>query len=544
MGPLSSLLIAPLVGLVAGALLPAGQTRWFRILMFGVLVVQIGLLGLWVLPQFWAQQAAGQASALPQFFLQERLPWLHLSVGEGRVLAVDYFLGVDTVALSLIGLSFLLLAIATAASGHITERVKAYFMLLLLLDVALVGSFAALDLLLFYIFFEFMLFPMYFLIGGWGGERRQYAAIKFFVYTLAGSVFLLLVLVAFALSINDPVASLEALKSGLLQPEPGIKPVAHSLSYTALIDPANLLTDGPLALGTDQRVYAFWLSFLAFAIKLPAVPVHTWLPDAHVEAATPISVLLAGILLKVGGFGLLRFCAGLFPAEVSTFAVALSLIAVVSILYGGLNALAQQDLKRMIAYSSVSHMGYVLLGIASQTPQGYTGAALQMINHGLVSAMLFLLAGVLYERVHNRMIDAFRGLWVRMPVYTTFTVIAFFAALGLPGLNTFVSEFLAVGGGFTAASQGRLPYWVAVGAVVGIVISAAYFLRAFQRMFFGEYAVQGGDEWTPKLTDLTWQEWLYLLPLAVGIVLLGVYPAWLSDALSVSLQPFIDLIKR
>jgi NADH-quinone oxidoreductase subunit M len=295
--------------------------------------------------------------------------------------------------------------------------------------------------------------------------------------------------------------------------------------------------------GISARLLAFIVLFIAFAIKVPIVPLHTWLPDAHVEAPTPVSIILAGLLLKVGGYGIIRVCYSIFPDAAMQSAWWIGLIGVVSIIYGALNALAQTDLKRMIAYSSVSHMGFVLLGIASSTTEGVSGAMLQMISHGGLSAMLFFLVGMIYERVHDREIANFRGLAEIMPQFTAFVIIAFFASLGLPGFSAFMAEAFSLIGAFTSEQvNGLLPRWMPVVASIGILLSAAYFLWTLQRMFFGQPRLKGGEEWLSKLSDVNLREKFALVPLAALALALGIFPSLLFDKMNASVLAFVQLI--
>ncbi len=512
-----------------------GAARW---LTLATLLVQGLLFGVVLWPNCCATEGVGEG-AMPAPMLERQL-WLDVGLGAMGRLRAEWLLGLDGLNVLLVALTLLIMPIAVVASWRVTQSVRGYFALLLLLDVALLGCFLALDLLLFFVFFELMLLPMYFLIGVWGGERRRYAAIKFFLYTLVGSVLILGAILALVFSyvdveatvaltrqvpidgfvIDTPALVRELMAGGSLPPGTAV----HSFSLLPMLDPTNV-QPGALLADLDWRLVAFWLLVVGFAIKLPAVPVHTWLPDAHVEASTPISVILAALLLKVGGYGLLRVVIGIFPEGMLLHGGIVAGLGVLAIIYGALLCLAQQDLKRLVAYSSVSHMGYVLLGLASLTAAGLVGASYQLITHGLNSALLFLLVGVLYDRVHDRRIASFGGLWGRMPGYTAMVIVGFFAGMALPTTAPFVSEFLVFVGAFESANTlGLFPLWLVGLALLGILLAAGYFIWALQRMFFGPYQTRGGASWDDKLVDLTPREWLTLLPLALLIVLLGVLP--------------------
>jgi NADH-quinone oxidoreductase subunit M len=365
------------------------------------------------------------------------------------------------------------------------EKVKAYYLTLLLLQAGMTGVFAALDLLLFYVFWEITLIPMFLLIGRWGGPRRIYAAVKFFLYTLAGSLLMLAGIIA--------LYWYHSAQTGLA-----------TFDFTRII-----LLDVP----GDMQLWAFGAFFIAFAIKVPMFPFHTWLPDAHVEAPTTGSVVLAGVLLKMGTYGLVRFCLPLFPEASVTMAPAVMILGVIGIIYGALLALAQDDLKKLIAYSSISHLGFVVIGIFSFNVRGAAGGVLQMINHGLITGALFLLVGMIYERTHQRSIPKLGGLAHRLPVYATLLIFFSLASLGLPGLAGFVGEFLVLVGVFQYD-----PLYAVLGSV-GIVLGAAYLLWMVQRVLFGALPEKYGT-----LADLTTVEILCLLPLGVLVVWIGVYP--------------------
>ena len=402
-------------------------------------------------------------------------------------LGIRYKLGIDGISLFLVLLTTFLTAIAVLSSFSVTERLKEYMLAMLLLETGMVGVFVALDLVLFYVFWEATLLPMYFLIGIWGGPRRVYATIKFVLYTMAGSLLMLVAIIALAL--------LHARAVG---------------EYTF-----DLLALTHLSIPPETQFWFFSAFAIAFAIKVPLFPFHTWLPDAHVEAPTAGSVLLAGVLLKMGTYGFLRFALPLFPQATFTFLPWISTLAIIGIIYGAAVTMVQLDLKSLVAYSSVSHLGFVMLGMFALNQAGMVGSLLQMVNHGLSTGALFLLVGMIYERCHTRMITDFGGLFRVIPLYGAVFVFVALSSIGLPGLNGFVGEFLILLGTFQTS-----PLYALL-AVTGIIWAAWYMLSMLRRVLFGPLTHPGHR----TLQDLTWRERVILVPVLFLIVWIGVYPA-------------------
>ncbi len=457
---------------------------------------------------------------------------------------IEYFVGVDGLSITMVILTGLIFAVAAVSSlpwwgklddkPHFSKkRVPGFWILLLVLEVGVLGTFCAQDMFLFYIFWEVMLLPMYFLIGIWGAPTRveeggrirggPYAAIKFFLYTLAGSVFMLLAMIA--LYYNSMPATLV---DGTA--------TQHTFNIQYLIEQSRggVFAGASPILGLAFAKLVFVLLFIGFAIKVPMFPFHTWLPDAHVDAPTPISVILAAVLLKTGMYGILRFNFQMFPDVMQWAAWVIAVLGVINIVYGAFVCMAQKDLKKLIAYSSISHMGFCLLGLASLTAQGLAGCIFQMVAHGVISAMLFLLAGVIYDRAHTREIEAFGGLAQRLPEYSGMTGLAFMASLGLPGLAGFIGEVMVLLGAFGSVDT-SFRLLVAI-AALSVIITAAYYLWTMQRMFLGA----AKDKWS-HLWDMNWRERVTLYPLAAATIILGVFPIPVFNLVNATLHHLLAI---
>lgn len=513
-GILSWIVFLPIVGMIIVLLIPKSLTKNVKYiaLIFPFLQMVLSVV-LWL---NYDKFLPG-VNTLEGFQFIEKFTWINVQalLWDGSV-HIDYFLGLDGISMPMILLTSLISFVGALASFSVKKNEKGYYAMYLLLVTGMMGVFCALDFFLFFVFWEVMLLPMYFLIGIWGGERREYAAIKFFLYTLFGSVFILVAMLALYFSSKDPVTGL------------------HTFNMLTLMDPQAIQSDSLLGgLATNFRYLAFVALFIGFAIKVPIFPFHTWLPDAHVEAPTAISVILAGVLLKMGAYGILRISYPMFPDAAVYFIYPMAILGMINIIYGALCAMAQTDFKKLIAYSSISHMGYVILGIASNTTIGMNGAILQMFNHGTITAVLFLMVGVLYDRAHTRGLNEFGGLANKMPKYFGVTIIGFFAALGLPGLSAFISEAFVFLGGF----RNETIRVITIISTLGIVLNAAYILWTTQRVFFGKLP----EKWD-SLTDINGRELLSVVPLIIIIIILGVYPAPILDLMSSSVNHLVSFV--
>jgi len=487
----------PVAGVIALLLVGRQQIRRIRTLAFLFSLAAFGVSLL--LPAYY-----DKSTAAVQFV--EQIPWIP-SIG------VTYFLGLDGISLWLVMLTTFLSPISVLCSYEtIKHRAKEYYIFLLILETGMLGVFLALDFFLFYVFWEVMLVPMYFLIGVWGSDRRLYSAIKFFLYTLFGSVVMLLGILAVYFYGGAQIGNYTFNVAELMKVAYPHTPVFLGLSFQDLV----------------------WLAFaLSFAIKVPMFPFHTWLPDAHTDAPTAASVILAGVLLKMGGYGFIRFNLPMFPEASQHFVPLVFVLSIIAIIYGAMVCMVQPDMKRLIAYSSVSHMGFVMLGMFAFNHQGVQGSILQMVNHGLSTGGLFLVVGLIYDRRHTRLISELGGLSRQMPVYATFFAIIMFASMGLPGLNGFIGEFLILIGAF------QVRWWWGAFAVTGIVLGAAYMLWLYQRTMFGEIT----KEENKTLPDLDAREVATLVPIVILCFWIGLYPAPFLKAMEASVTNVIQIVE-
>ncbi len=484
---LSLVIFLPVVGIFLLMLVPSGSHSAIK--MVSLLIALITMIASFFV---WAQFDV-VASGMQ---LEVNLPWVS-SFG------INYHLGIDGISLLLIVLTTVLTVLCIIASWRsVTHSVKGYFASMLLLTTGMIGTFCALDLFLFYVFWEVMLIPMYFIIGLWGGPRRMYAAIKFVLFTMFGSLLMLVAILYLYFTYH-----------------------AFSGEYSF-----DLLRIMQMPIPYEPQLWLFGAFALAFAIKVPLFPFHTWLPDAHVQAPTAGSVILAGVLLKMGTYGFVRFCMPLFPQATVTYLPYICVLAVIAIIYGALVSMVQRDIKSLVAFSSVSHMGFVMLGLFALNMQGMQGAVLQMINHGVSTGALFLLVGMIYDRRHTRMIEDFGGIAKPMPVYATFFMIVMLSSIGLPLTNGFVGEFLILLGAWASN------HWYASFAATGVILGACYMLWMYQRVIFGKVTNPENE----KLTDITTRERLTLIPLIVLIFWIGIYPSPLLNRIEPAISQLLS----
>ena len=487
---LSIITFLPLLGAIAVMAVTGEQQKKSIALGTTLVTFLISLL-------MWTGWQSGEAGM--QFV--ENASWL-------PELGLRYHLGVDGISLFLVLLTTFLMPISVFFSNkYVHDRIGAHLFLLLLLETAMVGTFVALDMVLFFTFFEFSLIPMYFLIGQWGSGNRIYAALKFFLYTFAGSTLMVVGILAVYFA-SDP----------------------HTFDITELVKQSGNFSP-------TLQTWAFLAFALGFAIKVPLFPFHTWLPDAHVQAPTAGSIILAGILLKMGTYGYVRFAVPLFPEAAVQFGPWIAALAVIGIIYGALVALVQKDMKSLVAYSSVAHLGFVMLGVVAFNEQGISGAVLQMVNHGLSTGALFLMVGMLYERRHTRQLDEFGGLWKSVPIYSGFLLVVAMSSAGLPGLNGFIGEFTILLGAY--GSTGLLwGNWFAVIAALGVILAAWYLLTLFRKIVQGPLTNPKND--SEHLADLSIGEIAVLLPLVILFFLIGLFPNLFLEKINPSVSAMLE----
>ncbi len=488
--PLTLTTFFPLLGVLIILFMKAEHKNAIRWVALLTSLVTFGI-SIAVLAQF--------NTANPDLQLVAKAPWFQIANW-----TVYFYMAVDGLSILLVMLTTFLTPISILSTWTaVEERVKEFMIFFLLLEVGMLGVFVAQDLFLFYVFWEFTLVPMYFLIGIWGGPRRMYAAIKFFLYTMAGSILMLLAILWLGI-------------------------------YQGTFTVPDLIAKGGIP---DAVQMVLFIAFAAaFAIKVPMWPLHSWLPDAHVEAPTAGSVILAGVLLKMGTYGFLRFNLPLFPEAAVKAAPWMALLATIGIIYGAAVSYAQKDVKKLVAYSSVSHLGFVMLGLFALNPQGIAGGILQMVNHGLSTGALFLIVGMIYERRHTRDMDAFGGLWKIMPIYGVLTLIVTLSSMGLPGLNGFVGEFTILLGAF---GSDYISPWFAGISAAGVIMAAVYMLYMFQKLFLGPV----DKEENQSLKDLNWREIVTLIPLLVFIFWIGLYPKPFFTLMAPSVEKLVTIIQ-
>ncbi|MDY0300181.1 MAG: NADH-quinone oxidoreductase subunit M [Trichlorobacter sp.] len=484
---LSLMTFLPIVGVLVLLFIPKGNNGVLRTVAL-ITTIATFIVSLPVLSGF---------QTIADFQFVENVPWI-----AAGPFAMRYHVGIDGITIWLVILTTFIMPIAVLSTWNAVEdKVKEYMICLLLLEVGMLGAFISLDLFLFYIFWELMLIPMYFIIGIWGGKNRVYAAVKFFIYTMVGSLLMLVALI-----------------------------YLYFLGTNAGITDFGLVNFYNLTIDSGTQTWLFLAFALAFAIKCPMFPLHTWLPDAHTEAPTAGSVILAAILLKMGTYGFIRFAMPLFPEATAQFTPLIAVLSVIGIIYAAFVAMVQEDVKKLVAYSSVAHLGYVVLGLFALNEQGLSGGMIQMVNHGISTGALFLIVGFIYERRHTRLISDFGGLAKQMPIFTTIFMIVTLSSIGVPGTNGFVGEFLVLMGAYESSLR-----WYAIIATSGVILAAVYMLWMFQRVMFGELE----NPENQKLQDLNIREIIIMAPLVVLIFVIGVYPNPFLEKMQPSIQKVI-----
>jgi NADH-quinone oxidoreductase subunit M len=493
----------PLLGVLVLLFLKPEQKSVIRWTALVTSLLTFGV-SLWVFSMF--------NSSNPDLQLEAKYPWIQVAGWN-----IYYYLAVDGLSILLVLLTTFLTPISILSTWTAVEdRVKDFMIFFLLLEVGMLGVFLAQDLFLFYIFWEFTLVPMYFLIGIWGGPRRLYAAVKFFLYTMAGSILMLLAILWL-----------------------GIKTTTFNVP-DMLVSLPDIYASGAIDANTQMLLFIAFAA--AFAIKVPMWPLHSWLPDAHVEAPTAGSIILAGVLLKMGTYGFLRFNLALFPQATVAAAPWIALLATIGIIYGAAVSYAQSDVKKLVAYSSVSHLGFVMLGLFALNAQGIAGAILQMINHGISTGALFLLVGMIYEQTHTREIKVYGGLWKITPIFGTIMLIVSLSSMGLPGLNGFIGEFTILLGAFGSRAIGS-PWYAGISAA-GVIMAAVYILYMFQKMFLGPQGeiVEDAKKHGHPLRDLNWREIITVLPLLIFIFWIGLYPAPFLNIMAPAINKLVEML--
>ncbi|MBC7877988.1 MAG: NADH-quinone oxidoreductase subunit M [Anaerolineales bacterium] len=496
--PLTLLTFFPLIGVLVILFMNSESKAAIRWVALVTSLITFAI-SLWVFAQF--------NSSNPDLQIEAKYPWIQVAGWN-----IYYYLAVDGLSILLVLLTAFLTPISILSTWTaIEDRVKDFMIFFLLLEVGMTGVFLAQDLFLFYIFWEFTLVPMYFLIGLWGGPRRVYAAIKFFLYTMAGSILMLVAILYL-----------------------GVKTLTFNIPDMLAVLPG-LYSSGEITSATQMLLFIAFAA--AFAIKVPMWPLHSWLPDAHVEAPTAGSIILAGVLLKMGTYGFLRFNIQLFPEATVQAAPWIALLATIGIIYGAAVSYAQADVKKLVAYSSVSHLGFVMLGLFALNPEGVAGAILQMVNHGISTGALFLLIGMIYEQTHTRELKVYGGLWKIMPIFGTVMLISSLSSMGLPGLNGFVGEFTILLGAFGSKAIGSA--WYAGISAIGVIMAAVYILYMFQKMFLGPL---GEITHHHELKDLNWREIITVAPLLVFMFWIGLYPAPFFNILAPAVDKLLSVL--